>query len=303
MGEDNRTLILILGIGLDPLHSFLLSQTTASSRSFPPLCLSLSLSLLLPYSPSRPLPRGSFPLNSLLNPSHQPAINLSSQMRPGPASSSTNLLSPSANRLGVQAALVQGPHGIKHMSSSSSIVRVFPPPFLGLSQYPVFTWRLTVAIIPTPHTSFSCPSQRGAIRSLTGLAFARIRLHTPRPVQTVHQSPTRCRSLDPICFPRLSDLVFSKFSLSPDPSAWGGDLSLNHAEADDYLHNPDPKRDRASDGGGHIFTARGLANLGCLATLAMAVITLLYALWLPVPRDAKTDHAPVPAIPSSLIFP
>ena len=303
MGEDNRTLILILGIGLDPLHSFLLLKqpppvVLSLPSVFPSLFLSPS-SLFSITTAAQRIVSSQLSSQSVPPAGHQP-------FKPNETRSSLFLHKPSL-------AICEQARGAGRPRPRSPWYQTYvqlelhrtclPPPFLGLSQYPVFTWRLTVAIIPTPHTSFSCPSQRGAIRSLTGLAFARIRLHTPRPVQTVHQSPTRCRSLDPICFPRLSDLVFSKFSLSPDPSAWGGDLSLNHAEADDYLHNPDPKRDRASDGGGHIFTARGLANLGCLATLAMAVITLLYALWFPVPRDAKTDHAPVPAIPSSLIFP
>lgn len=82
-------------------------------------------------------------------------------------------------------------------------------------------------------------------------------------------------------------IVCSQFSLSPDPSAWGGDLSLSHAEPDDYLHNPDPKRDRASDDGGHIFTARGLANLGCLVFLAVGIITLLYVLLSVIPEMPK----------------
>jgi beta-glucanase (GH16 family) len=103
----------------------------------------------------------------------------------------------------VQAALIQGPNGLKHMSSASSI----------------------------NSSPYSSTSTNG---------------------------------------PSISD----KFSLSPDPSAWGADLSLNHAEPDDYLHNPDPKRDRISDVGGHIFTTRGLANLGCLVVLAMGTITL-----------------------------
>lgn len=88
-----------------------------------------------------------------------------------------------------------------------------------------------------------------------------------------------------------------QFSLSPDPSAWGADLSLNHAEADDYLHNPDPKRDRINDGGGHIFTARGLANLGCIVFLALGIITLLYVLVSNIARDTGTNHITVLGIP------
>ncbi|KAF9221801.1 glycoside hydrolase family 16 protein [Gyrodon lividus] len=45
-------------------------------------------------------------------------------------------------------------------------------------------------------------------------------------------------------------------------------------ESDDYLHNPDPKRDLKSDKGGTICTARGIANLGCLFLLSAACIIL-----------------------------
>ncbi|KZO89660.1 glycoside hydrolase family 16 protein [Calocera viscosa TUFC12733] len=70
--------------------------------------------------------------------------------------------------------------------------------------------------------------------------------------------------------PSISD----KFSLSPDPSLWGGNLSLSDREADDYLHNPDPKRDRKNDRGGTMFTARGIVNLGCLFIMAAGLIAL-----------------------------
>ena len=43
----------------------------------------------------------------------------------------------------------------------------------------------------------------------------------------------------------------------------------------DYLHNPDPIRDRKSDHG-TIFTIRGLANLGFLFILGAGILTLLY---------------------------
>ncbi|KAH9950443.1 beta-glucan synthesis-associated [Amylocystis lapponica] len=70
--------------------------------------------------------------------------------------------------------------------------------------------------------------------------------------------------------PSISD----KFSLSPDPASWGADLSPDYREQDDELHNPDPRRDRKSDKGGHIFTGRGLVNLGCLFILAAGILTL-----------------------------
>ncbi|KAG1749837.1 glycoside hydrolase family 16 protein [Suillus paluster] len=68
--------------------------------------------------------------------------------------------------------------------------------------------------------------------------------------------------------------ISDKFSLSPDPSSWGAALSMNQAEPDDFLHNPDPRRDRKNDRGGSIFTYRGLTNLGCLIFLAVGLVTL-----------------------------
>ncbi|KAJ3803416.1 beta-glucan synthesis-associated [Lentinula aff. detonsa] len=71
--------------------------------------------------------------------------------------------------------------------------------------------------------------------------------------------------------PSMSDKA--SFSLSADPMAWGTDLSLR-AEPDDYLHNPDPRRDRKNDLGGSFFTYRGLTNLGCLILLGIVFVTL-----------------------------
>jgi beta-glucan synthesis-associated protein KRE6 len=86
----------------------------------------------------------------------------------------------------------------------------------------------------------------------------------------------------PLCFrsnnPNLYPFDFSsrlQFSLSPDPASWGSDLSPEHHEPDDYLHNPDPKRDRKNDRGGSIFTCRGLSNLGCLTLLVALLLSLL----------------------------
>lgn len=52
-------------------------------------------------------------------------------------------------------------------------------------------------------------------------------------------------------------------------------LLMNDPETDDYLHNPDPRRDRVNDKGGSIFTSRGLANLGCLLILVLGCLMLL----------------------------
>ncbi|KAI0698410.1 glycoside hydrolase family 16 protein [Cerioporus squamosus] len=65
-----------------------------------------------------------------------------------------------------------------------------------------------------------------------------------------------------------------KYSLSPDPTSWGAHLSVDHPEHDDFLHNPDPRRDYKSDKGGHIFTSRGLANLGCLLIMSAGMLML-----------------------------
>ncbi|TEB38988.1 beta-glucan synthesis-associated protein [Coprinellus micaceus] len=65
-----------------------------------------------------------------------------------------------------------------------------------------------------------------------------------------------------------------RFSLSPDPTTWGSNLSPDHPEADDYLHNPDPRRDRKNDHGGHLFTYRGLTNLGCMIVMCTGLLAL-----------------------------
>lgn len=59
-------------------------------------------------------------------------------------------------------------------------------------------------------------------------------------------------------------------------AGWSEGLDGLHAgtEADDYLHNPDPKRDRKQEHGGTIFTTRGLVNIGCLFILVLGVLTL-----------------------------
>ncbi|KAK0198266.1 beta-glucan synthesis-associated [Armillaria mellea] len=76
----------------------------------------------------------------------------------------------------------------------------------------------------------------------------------------------------PSLAPSISDKA--GFSLSPDPAAWGSDISPNHPEPDDYLHNPDPRRDRNNDLGGSVFTYRGLTNLGCIVVLGLGLVSL-----------------------------
>lgn len=68
--------------------------------------------------------------------------------------------------------------------------------------------------------------------------------------------------------------ISDKFSLSPNPNEWGANLSVNHREQDDFIHNPDPRRDHKNDQGGTIFTTRGVVNLGCLAILIAGILAL-----------------------------
>ncbi|EIW78258.1 glycoside hydrolase family 16 protein [Coniophora puteana RWD-64-598 SS2] len=70
--------------------------------------------------------------------------------------------------------------------------------------------------------------------------------------------------------------VADKFSLSADPATWGVNVmpGAGYEEPDDYLHEPDPKRDRKADRGGSIFTFRGLTNLGFLLVLVACLLGL-----------------------------
>ncbi|KAF8913016.1 glycoside hydrolase family 16 protein [Gymnopilus junonius] len=74
--------------------------------------------------------------------------------------------------------------------------------------------------------------------------------------------------------PSVAHSVSDKYSLSPDPAAWGSNLSPDFAEPDDYLHNPDPRRDRRVDRSLDFFTYRGFTNLGCLILLCAGLLAL-----------------------------
>lgn len=84
--------------------------------------------------------------------------------------------------------------------------------------------------------------------------------------------------------------IADRFALAADPAEWGfgAALTMNEREPDDHLHNPDPKRDRHYDAGGHIFTGRGIANLGCLLILAGGIL-MLFAGY-PVYSHFTTKH-------------
>ncbi|TEB12331.1 beta-glucan synthesis-associated protein KRE6 [Coprinellus micaceus] len=80
-----------------------------------------------------------------------------------------------------------------------------------------------------------------------------------------HRIPSRTNSIASMS---------AKYSLAPSPKTWGSPLLMDTLEPDDFLHNPDPRRDRKNDGGGNMFTVRGLQNLGCLFILAMGLLSL-----------------------------
>ena len=139
----------------------------------------------------------------------------------------------------VQAAFARAPPSIRSVPSLNSLVR--PPPLLARP----LTFHRTPRTPAQPQAGQYCPS------------------------------PTRQAPFRPPAHPPIPPF---QFSLSPDPKAWGADLSPNHPEPDDYLHNPDPRRDRNSDRGGSVLTYRGLTNLGCLVFLALGLVALLYVL-------------------------
>ena len=91
----------------------------------------------------------------------------------------------------------------------------------------------------------------------------------------------RCASTFARCLIQYfcSQGMLGQYSLSPSPKSWGMPLSIQTEEPDDYLHNPDPSRDRDRDRGGHICTARGIANLGCLLFLGAGIMMLLYGIF------------------------
>ena len=158
----------------------------------------------------------------------------------------SNLSLPSSDRNGqsVQATLLKVPPTVRSMASNTSLV-----------------CRFLFVYLAFPFSFFLDRMSRHILSQLTGL---------PR---LLHLSQTRCHIHYSFGF--YSSLTFVKFSLSPDPSSWGANLSPNYSEPDDYLHNPDPKRDRKNDQGGNIFTFRGFTNLGCLILLVLGIFALL----------------------------
>ncbi|KAJ7085431.1 beta-glucan synthesis-associated [Mycena belliarum] len=68
-----------------------------------------------------------------------------------------------------------------------------------------------------------------------------------------------------------SNTITDKFSLSPDPTRWGSTVSPGIPEPDDALHAPDATRVNHAS---HFLTGRGLANIGCLVIVALALVGL-----------------------------
>ncbi|TFK99447.1 beta-glucan synthesis-associated [Pterulicium gracile] len=74
-----------------------------------------------------------------------------------------------------------------------------------------------------------------------------------------------------------AEKISQKFYLPPDPQQWGSTLYKDVHEPDDDMHDPTRSDDRNKHGifG---FSARGLANLGCIIILTLSLLTL-FAGW------------------------
>ncbi|KAI0660810.1 beta-glucan synthesis-associated [Cubamyces menziesii] len=67
------------------------------------------------------------------------------------------------------------------------------------------------------------------------------------------------------------------YTLSPDPQKWGADLSPDYKEEDDDLHTPEPPprhKGKWIEHDGHVFSWRGITNLGALLILIAGILTL-----------------------------
>ncbi|KAG8919176.1 hypothetical protein FRC02_001831, partial [Tulasnella sp. 418] len=111
-----------------------------------------------------------------------------------------------------------------------------------------------------------------------------VRPRTPPTVDKSYRKPTRLTK-NPFSTPSynsssssLASLAPSisekfKFSLAVNPNEWDlSDHRNDQPEADDYLHNPDPNRDRRKDRGGSIFNVRAITNLGCVIILIIGLV-------------------------------
>ncbi|KAI0650555.1 hypothetical protein C8Q79DRAFT_392357 [Trametes meyenii] len=69
-----------------------------------------------------------------------------------------------------------------------------------------------------------------------------------------------------------------QYTFSPDPQKWGADLSLDYKEEDDDLHTPEPApqgKGKWIEHDSHVFSWRGIVNLGALLLLITGILILL----------------------------
>ena len=66
-----------------------------------------------------------------------------------------------------------------------------------------------------------------------------------------------------------------QYTLAPDPSTWGADVSKEFKEEDDDIHEPGPMRKGMIDRDGHILSWRGITNLGALFFVIVGIVALL----------------------------
>ena len=69
-------------------------------------------------------------------------------------------------------------------------------------------------------------------------------------------------------------LLNEKYAISPDPSFWKEYGTYDVEDPDDSLHEPE-REGRGRSRRGHLFTTRGLANIGCLFILVVGILGLL----------------------------
>ncbi|CED82799.1 Concanavalin A-like lectin/glucanase, subgroup [Phaffia rhodozyma] len=189
------------------------------------------------------------------------------------------------------------------ISSDYPVRRSSPPPFSSSSNQQTPMSSANPSMVHQPFYSLNDGDNTPG-QSMVGLIPESHRTETlmdNRPYQTNGYSPASPASSDfqlgsPTGYPQGSISSFrsmqssvlntplsgkptisEKYTLPADPALWARSDS---PEPDDYLHNPDPKRDHKNDNAGTILTVRGLWNLGCLlilgASLTMVSPLLVY---------------------------
>ncbi|KAL1948951.1 hypothetical protein VTO73DRAFT_10757 [Trametes versicolor] len=126
---------------------------------------------------------------------------------------------------------------------------------------------------PTPQMP-SSPSSASLLLTPGSPSFSRGGPSSSSRRTSVLNSPSTTSFNEPGSHSSISASMSDKFALPADPSSWGAALTVDQVEPDDHLHNPDPRRDKKTDRGGHIFTCRGITNLGFLFILGAGMLTL-----------------------------